>query len=190
MSSWKEQPLTICMLPKNEFVWIWCAIHNFHMNGISKFCSTMFHCCQRIVWVCLAILWGWRIKGWFVCWKSCYDSFTPPSNSRTLNKRKCLLTLFVSVVRSTELIYQLLNLFEAFIWDKVFENGPSKICGRQPLNKIYLVHSWILEPIFLPTLGKELNAWFSNVSFLSIVIWRSFTGSKLKHYLKQKQHFY
>ena len=23
------------------------------------------------------------------------------------------------------------------IWDKVFKNGPSKICGRQPLKKGY-----------------------------------------------------
>ena len=42
--------------------------------------------------------------------------------------------------------------------DKIFKNGPSKICGRQPLknlkwyglpifHKFYLVHSWILCPI-------------------------------------------
>ena len=52
-----------------------------------------------------------------------------------------------------------------FIWDKVFKNGPSDICGRQPLknlksrpyhfrflkavfHKFYLVHSWILCPIY------------------------------------------
>ena len=29
-------------------------------------------------------------------------------------------------------------------WDKVFKNGPSKICGRQPLKNFTLVHSWIL----------------------------------------------
>ena len=23
------------------------------------------------------------------------------------------------------------------IWDKVFENGPSKICGREPLNNLF-----------------------------------------------------
>ena len=55
------------------------------------------------------------------------------------------------------------------IWNKVFINGPSKICGREPLknlrrycvfqqtlqiflkavfNKFYLVHSWILCPIY------------------------------------------
>ena len=48
------------------------------------------------------------------------------------------------------------------IWDKVFKNGPSKVCRRQPLknlkgygllwvltviHKFYLVHSWILRPI-------------------------------------------
>ena len=53
------------------------------------------------------------------------------------------------------------------IWVKVFKNGASKICGRQPLknlkwhdllssnflkavfHKFYLVHSWILCPIYL-----------------------------------------
>ena len=58
------------------------------------------------------------------------------------------------------------------IWDKVFKNGPSKISGRQPLknlkwyglpqqtnhitsnflkdvfHKFYLIHSWILCPIY------------------------------------------
>ena len=40
------------------------------------------------------------------------------------------------------------------IWDKVFKNGLSKICGRQPfkffgdcLPQFYVVHSWILFPI-------------------------------------------
>ena len=27
------------------------------------------------------------------------------------------------------------------IWEKVFKNGLSKVCGRQPLKKFYLVHS-------------------------------------------------
>ena len=48
------------------------------------------------------------------------------------------------------------------IWVKEFKNGPSKICGRQTLqkmwsdmvwlgrfNKFYLAHSWIPWPIFL-----------------------------------------
>ena len=53
------------------------------------------------------------------------------------------------------------------IWGKEFKNGPGKICGRQPFKiwaaaadhapltflkfvflKFYLVHSWILCPIF------------------------------------------
>ena len=37
-------------------------------------------------------------------------------------------------------------------WDKVFKNGPSKICGRQPFKKFYLVHSWI----FCPTCSNEV----------------------------------
>ena len=53
------------------------------------------------------------------------------------------------------------NWMSAYIWDKAFKSGPSKICGRQPLknlkgsdhipsdflkavfHKCYLVHSWI-----------------------------------------------
>ena len=61
-------------------------------------------------------------------------------------------------------------LFWNQIWDKVFKNGPSKICGTMPLkhlkgyglleadhnpsdslktvfHKFYLIHSWILCPI-------------------------------------------
>ena len=47
------------------------------------------------------------------------------------------------------------------IWDRVFKNGSSKICGKQPLKNLkgygllkavfhnfYLVHSWILCLIY------------------------------------------
>ena len=46
------------------------------------------------------------------------------------------------------------------IWHKEFENGPSKICGTQPLknlkwpyhkvvfHKFHVVHSWILYPTY------------------------------------------
>ena len=30
-------------------------------------------------------------------------------------------------------VLQLLKTAKQNIWDKVFKNGPSKICGRQPL---------------------------------------------------------
>ena len=43
------------------------------------------------------------------------------------------------------------NATSMITWDKVFKNGPSKTCGRQPLkslkaafHKFYLVHSWII----------------------------------------------
>ena len=29
-----------------------------------------------------------------------------------------------------------ITIFSEHIWDKVFENGPSKICGRQPLKNL------------------------------------------------------
>ena len=62
-----------------------------------------------------------------------------------------------------------------FIWDKVFKNGPSEICGTQPLknlkeydlltysnflktafHKFYLIHSWILCPICPSKIGTEI----------------------------------
>ena len=32
--------------------------------------------------------------------------------------------------------YSSVNINSMFIWDKVFKNGPSKICGRQPLKNL------------------------------------------------------
>ena len=32
------------------------------------------------------------------------------------------------------------------IWDKVFQNGPSKICGRQPLKNF----TWSILECFVP----------------------------------------
>ena len=42
---------------------------------------------------------------------------------------KCLLKEAISTLDMMEL-----NIFhEMYIWDKLFKNGPSKICGRQPI---------------------------------------------------------
>ena len=53
-------------------------------------------------------------------------------------------------------------MFFTVIWGKVFKNGPRKICRRQPLKNLkgpnilkgvfhffYLVHSWMLCPIYI-----------------------------------------
>ena len=32
-----------------------------------------------------------------------------------------------------------------YIWDKVFKNGPSKICGRQPLKKLRLYDLFLVS---------------------------------------------
>ena len=69
------------------------------------------------------------------------------------------------------------------IWNKVFKNGPSKICGRQPLknlkgygllketpsnflnavsHRFYLVHPWMLCPIY----GVPCRDWTLSVSCL------------------------
>ena len=69
-----------------------------------------------------------------------------------------------------------------WIWGKVFKNGPSKVCGKQPLkiwrgmvylkqtllpskclkavfHKFYLVHSWILCPICPSDLEMRIWGW-------------------------------
>ena len=69
-----------------------------------------------------------------------------------------------------------------YMWVKVFKNGPSKICGRQSLGRpyrsiflkgclpqIYLVHSWILWPMFSISNGLtqtfQLTAMFFWIHF-------------------------
>ena len=71
-----------------------------------------------------------------------------------------LLTIWFKMKRKTDLQTSWCQLI-SIIWDKVFKSGPSKICGRQTLKnlkpsnflktvfrKFYLVHSWILCPIY------------------------------------------
>ena len=48
---------------------------------------------------------------------------------------------------------QQVELFDVFIvWDKVFSNGPSKLCGRQPLKnlKSYDLPKWSTLEYFDP----------------------------------------
>ena len=49
------------------------------------------------------------------------------------------------------------------IWDKVFKNGPSKICGRQPLPYPFKLFKGYL-PQILP--GPFLNTWTHMIYFL------------------------
>ena len=72
--------------------------------------------------------------------------------------------------------YHLQNESERINWDKVFKNGPSKICGRQPL-KFEVVWSGLGRPYHvkffkgrLPQilLGPFLNT-LSHISFLENV---------------------
>ena len=80
------------------------------------------------------------------------------SQAILLNKRKSNLTNLrlniddkaVKLVSSTELLGIIMddklnfNLHIGNIWDKVFKNGPSKICGRQPLSFYSTVISYHL----------------------------------------------
>ena len=86
-------------------------------------------------------------------------------------KLDCLNSLWKQSCLHKDKHFDIHEGFYANIWVKVFKNGPSKICGRQPLknlkryglpkadhtpsnylkailNKFYLVHSWIPCHIF------------------------------------------
>ena len=65
----------------------------------------------------------------------------PSNESRYI----CFVNTFVSD-RNSAISAVLYGYFWKFfyinkIWVKAFKNGPSKICGRQPFHKFYLVHS-------------------------------------------------
>ena len=47
-------------------------------------------------------------------------------------------SILIHLIRSqiTCLIRSLEGLYENFMWDKVFKNGPSEACGRQPLKNL------------------------------------------------------
>ena len=95
-------------------------------------------------------------------------------------------------------------LVARLIWVKVFKNGPSKICGRQPLKKFYLLHFWIpwlisyitsfrvsrqKDVLRMPTLKKlsKFSGKHSYLSFLSKLKIRHPAGlfKKLPVYLCQ-----
>ena len=64
------------------------------------------------------------------------------------------------------------------IWDKVFKNGPSKICGRQPLKTfIILEYSWILCLIY----SDQFSALSDNQQPFLLV---TSTAQKMKYFIK------
>ena len=64
-----------------------------------------------------------------------------------------------------------LNIFTCIIWFKVFKNGPSKICGRQPLKKnssnMFCLYNFKLFKECLPQIffGPFLNT-FTHMSIV------------------------
>ena len=89
-----------------------------------------------------------------------------------------------------------INWYLKYMWDKVFKNEPSKICGRQPLknlklygllyadhitayvlkvvfHKFYLFHSWIPWPISVhfryQFVSKFLHFQLQNIEFYSLL---------------------
>ena len=63
-----------------------------------------------------------------------------------------------------------------FIWDKVFKNGPSKVCGRQPLKnlkKYHVLKLTIIIEIFKGCLPQILLCPFLNTLSHMIFQWTS-----------------
>ena len=50
-------------------------------------------------------------------------------------------------------------MLNKIIWDKVFKNGPSKICGRQPLKKF----TWSVFEYFISFYHRTLIPKIENV---------------------------
>ena len=99
------------------------------------------------------IKWFWSglAKRLFKAFSKCCIIFYRTSCSMLL-KELCR-TLFVSSFSLSWITSFLYFCYKA-MWDKVFKNGPSRICGRQPnflntvFHKFYVVHSWIFGPIW------------------------------------------
>ena len=53
-------------------------------------------------------------------------------------------------------------IFEGNIWDKVFKNGPSKVCGRQPLKNLNEFFKGCVPQVLL---GSFLNVFTFNSFF-------------------------
>ena len=93
-----------------------------------------------------------------------------------LQKYDVLIAHMSSSARSLKLNCQLkisLNIFTCIIWFKVFKNGPSKICGRQPLKKnssnMFCLYNFKLFKECLPQIffGPFLNT-FTHMSIVVI----------------------
>ena len=60
-----------------------------------------------------------------------------------------ILKIIVRIGCSSAVVVQSGNIglkWVNYIWDKVFQNGPSKICGRQPLENF----TWSILEYFVP----------------------------------------
>ena len=54
-------------------------------------------------------------------------------------------------------VYFLLGFDIKYIWDKVFKNGPSEICGRLPLKKFEVSHCPIYTFLIKPDRILDFN---------------------------------
>ena len=92
-----------------------------------------------------------------------YPSYTLLLHKETSIDARVLKTskLPIFIESFKNFIFSKNDVVQHNIWDKIFKNGPSKVCGRQPLknlkcssdflkavfHKFYLVHSWVFCPI-------------------------------------------
>ena len=81
-----------------------------------------------------------------------------------------------------------------FIWDKVFKNGPSKICGRQPLKNLKrygLLTGCLLQILlgpFLNTFSHLLLGY--SVTLFRLTYFRWFTKSSGLTKISENQRFF
>ena len=71
----------------------------------------------------------------WVCWVDCYFLFTFHSFFMNIEKNFCKYFEIISEF-SKSFIFSLCSALGRIIWDKVFKNGPSNICGRQPFKNL------------------------------------------------------
>ena len=99
----------------------------FNVNSLGanpiKSSNTLQQCCRRIVWVCLTILWGWRLKGCLSWWLWVWLSAT---------SKPCEVFHLKSVTSSQQISFWTLNSHQV------------KSCKKAD-NKCFSFHSAILQ---------------------------------------------
>ena len=78
----------------------------------------------------------------------------------------------------------------AIIWDKVFKNGPIKICGRQLLKNlkkftwsIFVPYDLLSPNDFIPNLGINFHHFGGSVGVITVIINFGSVAVSVKYYI-------